>query len=157
MAPRALIPSPVWPGGLRMPWCCSTANFRSKRSSVAPFRWLRPSATAEALFPATCAAAVAPFTLSRSIENLRPRLDPAPLKPRPSDLDPTIQIGAYPFALAYLLKRPWDLSDSTRDPPLFRNNCSQAQNFTRSPLVFLGIGPAVHSCCFYALDPRFIL
>ena len=104
--------------------------------------------------PATRAAAVAPFTLSRSIENLRPRLDPAPLKPRPSDLDPMIQIGAYPFALAYLLKRPWGLSDSTRSPVQFKTNYRSAQNFAQTPLSFLEIKPAIQGRRFCVLALR---
>ena len=50
-----------------------------------------------------------PTARGRPIPNQRARLDPAPLKPRPSDLDPTIQIGAYPFSLAIFIKSPWVL------------------------------------------------
>ena len=64
-----------------------------------------PSA-AEALFRRSAPPPARPTRLGRLIRNKRPRLDPAALKPRPSDLDPTIQIGAYPFGLALFLKSP---------------------------------------------------
>jgi len=59
--------------------------------------------------------------------------------------------------LHVLQKRPRGSPKSTRSPPLFKNNSSLTLFLTRSPLVFLEIEPAVHSFCFYALDPRFIL
>ena len=64
----------------------------------------------------SAAAFHAPTGPSRQISPQRLRLDRDLVYPEPSDLDPTIQIGAYPFALAYLLKRPWSHSDSTRGP-----------------------------------------
>jgi len=66
-----------------------------------------------------------------------------------------IQIGAYPFALAYLLKRPWGLSDSTRSPVQFKTNYRSAQNFAQTPLSFLEIKPAVQGRRFCALALRF--
>jgi len=59
--------------------------------------------------PAIPAAAVAVMALSRPIENLRPRLDPALTKSLPSDPDLTAVVRAYRFGRYFLLKSPWTL------------------------------------------------
>ena len=102
----------------------------------------------------SAAAFHAPTGPSRQISPQRLRLDRDLVYPEPSDLDPTIQIGAYPFALAYLLKRPWGLSDLTRGPTPFKNNYAEVLFLAFYPLSFFKIGPAVQVRSFYELDPE---
>ena len=86
--------------------------------------------------------------------------EPAPpirssaLKPRPSDLDPTARICAYPFGPALFLKRPSSFAKSTRSPGLFKSNYAEVLILTRSPLSFTRFKLAVQPWFFYELDPR---
>ena len=88
------------------------------------------------------------MTLSRPIENLRPRLDPTLTRSWPSDPDLTAVIRAYRFGLVLLLKSPPGSEYSTRSPPPLKNNCSLALVFTKTPLTFLDLAAAVQTSVF---------
>ena len=70
---------------------------------------LRRGAAAGEVFRRSAPPPSPPFALSRPIENLRPRLDPALTKSRPSDPDLTAVVRAYRFGRYFLLKSPWTL------------------------------------------------
>jgi hypothetical protein len=63
----------------------------------------------------------------------------------PPDLDPSIRIGGYPFALVFLLKSPWVYLKPTRSPAQFESNCRSAQFLAFRPLNSLEIEPAVQT------------
>ena len=60
----------------------------------------------------------------RPIRNRRPRLEPVLIRSGPLDLNPAAWIHAYRFGHGFLLKSPRPFSESTRSPPLLKNNCS---------------------------------
>ena len=95
-----------------------------------------------------------PFPPGRTISDQRSRLDLKPIKPDPSDRDPTAEIRGYPFGLAFLLKNPLSLVESTRTPSLFKSIYRTAKNLAQTPLNFLVFEPAVQPLPFRELDPR---
>ena len=96
-----------------------------------------------------CAAApVRPFLSGHPILSRRTRLDREALLPQPSDRDPTDQIRAYRFSLAYLLKSPRLLLKSTRNPVPFKTNSNQALFYSLKPLTFPDFVPAVQPVRF---------
>ena len=81
--------------------------------------------------------------LSRLIRSQRPRLDLGSFKSEPQDLDLTADILRYRFGLDFLLKNPPVSTESTRSPHQFKNIYRSTQNFTRTPLNFFKIEPAI--------------
>ena len=111
---------PVASSALRTPRRCSTAFPRLKPTPGVPdlanSGEPEPHAAAELCSGDSAAAFRAPTDPSRQISSQRLRLDRDLVYPEPSDPDPAVQIGAYPFSLANFIKSPCPFSDSTRSP-----------------------------------------
>ena len=139
--------------GLRVPPSCPTAKPRPKPTPRAP------------LWPS-------PVTRRRGTRSSgEPRRPHAPDPPWPPDIGWTAEIRtalllilairsgsdgpdlSVPLRLDFLLKSPWIFPDSTRGPELFKNNCRLTHVFTRTPLTFLVLAPAVQLRLFCALAP----
>ena len=63
------------------------------------------------------------------------------------------QICPYRFALAYLLKSPQTITESTRGPQPFKNNYRLGLFYSLKPLSFPKLVPAIQHLFFYELDP----
>ena len=112
------------------------------RPGKTEFGLLRRSAAAGARLRRAPPPNARPNPQSHPIQIQRARLDRAPFRSEPLDLDPTAEICAYPFGLYFLLKSPCTFWESTRGPNLYKRISSYTQVLTFRPLNLFKIEPA---------------